>query len=219
MSWHEFAEIECNKPYFKNIITQVENERSKHEVYPLSGDVFRAFELVEPENVKVVILGQDPYPGFEVHNGQEIPYAMGLSFSVHPQLNLPKSLINIFQELKDDLGIDKANGDLSEWCRQGVFLLNTFLTVRKGQPLSHNYIAWDEFTHNVLSYLLEKNPNIIFVLWGKKAENSVNDLPIKYKIVSSHPSPLSAYRGFLGSRPFSRINRMLEDLGESRINW
>lgn len=219
MSWHEFAEIECNKPYFKNIITQVENERSKHEVYPLSGDVFRAFELVEPENVKVVILGQDPYPGFEVHNGQEIPYAMGLSFSVHPQLNLPKSLINIFQELKDDLGIDKANGDLSEWCRQGVFLLNTFLTVRKGQPLSHNYIAWDKFTHNVLSYLLEKNPNIIFVLWGKKAENSVNDLPIKYKIVSSHPSPLSAYRGFLGSRPFSRINRMLEGLGETPINW
>lgn len=219
MAWKDFTKTECSKAYFKEIISQVTVEREKYTIYPLRGEVFHLFELINPEDVKVVILGQDPYPGFEMINGQEIPYAMGMSFSVKDGLSLPKSLVNIFQELETDTGIKRSNGNLTDWVESGVFLLNTYLTVRKGEPLSHNYIRWDIFTHNVLTYLLEINPNIIFILWGKKARDSVADLNIKYKIESPHPSPLSASRGFFGSRPFSRTNEILESLGEDAIVW
>lgn len=219
MSWSEFSKVETQKDYFKEIVLQVQEERINHEIYPLKGEVFNLFKMIEPEDVKVVILGQDPYPGYEVHNGQEIPYAMGLSFSVKTGLSLPKSLNNIFTELESDLGVKREKGNLSDWVKQGVFLLNTYLTVRKSQPMSHQFINWDIFTKNVLRYLLSINPNIIFILWGRKAQNAVSDLNIKYKIESTHPSPLSAYRGFFGSKPFSKTNELLRKLGETEIKW
>lgn len=219
MSWDEFFKIESKKPYFIEILRQVDEERELYEIYPHKDEVFKAFELCEPEDVKVVILGQDPYPGFELIDGVEVPHAMGLSFSVKPELKLPKSLISIYKELEDDLGVKRVNGDLSDWAKQGVFLLNTYLTVRKSQALSHHFIDWDIFTNSALKYLLEINPNVIFILWGKHALSAVKNLDIIYNIESAHPSPLSAYRGFFGSKPFSRTNEILNSIDLEEIAW
>ena len=219
MSWEKFFNLENKQAYFQKILSQVREERKHFTVYPLKGDVFKAFELANPEKIKVVILGQDPYPGYEIFQNQEIPYAMGLSFSVKAGLSLPKSLVNIFRELENDLGIVRKDGDLSDWLEQGVFLLNSHLTVRKSVPLSHDFIRWDIFTRRTLEYLLTVNPDLIFILWGKKAELAVAGLNIKHKIISSHPSPLAAHRSFFGSKPFSRTNAILQELGEKTINW
>ena len=202
--WRCLLEDEFEKKYFLELTQNVDSAYLNSVVYPARKNLFRAFELCAPENVKVVILGQDPY--------HEEGQAMGLSFSVHKNQPLPKSLINIYKELDDDLGIRPAKiGDLTPWAKQGVLLLNTILTVRKGDALSHNMIGWETFTNEVIKTLNEQNQKIVFILWGSYAisKKALLNNPHHLIITSPHPSPLSAYRGFFGSKPFSKTNKFL----------
>ncbi len=172
-----------------------------------------AFRLTSLQDIKVVIIGQDPY-----HQPHQ---AMGLSFSVPSNVRLPKSLINIYKELYDDLGINNKSGDLTAWAKQGVFLLNTTLTVRENEPMSHVGQGWEIFTRNMIEVICQQPRKIVFVLWGKHAQQ-FEPLVSQYGhavIASVHPSPLSASRGFFGSRPFSRINQILEQNGQAPIDW
>ena len=183
-------------------------------VYPPSDEIFSAFEFTPLSKVKAVILGQDPY--------HEPGQANGLCFSVKPGVEIPPSLVNIYQELHDDLGCYiPDNGNLEKWARQGVMLLNTVLTVRAHQANSHKDIGWTEFTDAAIRILNEQDRPIVFMLWGRSAQNKEAMLtnPKHMIIKSAHPSPLSAYRGFFGSRPFSRANEFLERNGETPIDW
>lgn len=203
-SWNELIKVEMGKDYFKNIIDFLNVEYQNVTVYPPREDIMKAFLLTPLDKVKVVILGQDPY--------HEEGQAMGLSFSVNKGIPLPKSLINIYKELYDDLGIKPAKiGDLTSWARQGVLLLNTILTVRKGDALSHNMIGWETFTNEVIKTLNEQNQKIVFILWGSYAisKKALLNNPHHLILTSPHPSPLSAYRGFFGSKPFSKTNEFL----------
>lgn len=212
MTWSDLIREEEPKAYYQNLKRFVTARRLETTVFPPKALLFRAFDLCPFEKVKVVILGQDPYHG----DGQ----AMGLSFSVPNGIALPPSLINIFKELEDDCGIRKQTGDLSGWAKQGVFLLNTLLTVEKGRPMSHQGKGWEEFTDTMIRHLSQRDKPIIFVLWGKQALSKRNLIARHHIILQSvHPSPLSAYRGFFGSRPFSRINKILSDLNETEIDW
>lgn len=211
MTWNKFLEEESNKEYYIKLMDFVENERVDHDIYPPKELVLKAFEG-DYDAVKVVILGQDPYH----QKGQ----AMGLSFSVMPGFPLPKSLINIFKELESDLGIQRSNGDLTDWADQGVFLLNALLTVRDSEPASHKKQGWEMFTDSAISYLSKREKPIIFILWGRWAEGKMSLIADHHIcLVSAHPSPLGAYRGFWGSRPFSKANDILVELGETPINW
>ena len=208
--WKKLIREEENQTYFKKMLDKI--EQSELPVYPEPENWFTAFELTPFDAVKVVILGQDPYhqPG----------QAMGLSFSVNPGVKLPKSLINIYKELESDLGINKVTGDLSGWAKQGVFLLNTILTVEDSQPLSHRNFGWEIFTDKVLHLLSERKDPIVFVLWGKEAQKKEFMIKEHHRIIKApHPSPLSSYRGFFGSKPFSQINQQLETWGYSPIDW
>lgn len=192
----------------------VDSERAEHEVYPPAEQVFNAFRLTSYEDTRVVILGQDPYHG----PGQ----AHGLCFSVPSDLpKKPPSLGNILRELKDDEGVDLPSGDLQGWARQGVLLLNTTLTVRRGQAGSHQRRGWERFTDGVLRAVNDKNQRVVFVLWGSPARRKKKLItnPLHVVIESPHPSPLSAYRGFVGSKPFSRTNAYLRDVGLTPIDW
>ncbi|CAM4146015.1 uracil-DNA glycosylase [Erysipelothrix inopinata] len=212
MKWSELIESEREKNYFKDLERYVSEERNEYTVYPSDDKVYQAFDYVEYEDVKVVILGQDPYhqPG----------QAMGLSFSVQSDQPLPKSLINIYKELKDDVGVTKDNGDLSGWAKQGVFLLNTLLTVRESEPLSHQKKGWESFTDTVIKVLGKREAPMVFILWGKKAqEKKVYIEPQHLIIESAHPSPLGAYRGFWKSKPFSKTNEFLIEKGMKPIDW
>lgn len=203
-NWNELLKVEMGKPYFKNIMQFLNIEYQRTTVFPPREDIMKAFLLTPLENVKVVILGQDPY--------HEVGQAMGLSFSVHKDQPLPKSLINIYKELYDDLGIVPAdNGDLTSWANQGVLLLNTILTVQKGNALSHNMIGWELFTDEVIRTLNEQSRKIVFILWGSYAisKKTLLNNPQHLILTSPHPSPLSAYRGFFGSKPFSKTNNFL----------
>jgi len=212
MTWKEILEKEQKQSYYQDLLTFVAQERKEHIVYPPAGQVFTCFELTPYEKVKVVILGQDPY-----HQPNQ---AMGLAFSVQKNQPLPKSLINIFKELETDLGIKNTNGDLSHWAQQGVFMMNTLMTVRESQPMSHQGKGWETFTDKILKSLGEREKPIIFVLWGKKAQDKKHFIESHHYIIeSSHPSPLSAYRNFWGSKPFSRINEILEKEGLRPIDW
>ena len=212
MTWKEILEKEQKQSYYQDLLTFVAQERKEHIVYPPEGQVFTCFELTPYEKVKVVILGQDPY-----HQPNQ---AMGLAFSVQKNQPLPKSLINIFKELETDLGIKNTNGDLSHWAQQGVFMMNTLMTVRESQPMSHQGKGWETFTDKILKSLGEREKPIIFVLWGKKAQDKKLFIESHHYIIeSSHPSPLSAYRNFWGSKPFSRINEILEKEGLRPIDW
>lgn len=196
------------------LAASVEKERESATVYPLAEDVFRAFWLTPLERVRVVILGQDPYhrPG----------QAHGLSFSVLPPTKFPPSLRNIFRELETDLGCSAPEtGDLTSWAEQGVFLLNTILTVREGEPLSHEDFGWTWFTDAVIEVLAKSSQRIVFVLWGRSAWRKELMLAgTKHVVIKApHPSPLSAHRGFFGSRPFSTINQHLVDFGDPPIDW
>ncbi|MDY0277370.1 MAG: uracil-DNA glycosylase [Acholeplasma sp.] len=195
---------EMKKQYFKDIITKVREERRKYVVYPNEDDVFKAFDFTPLQEIKVVILGQDPYHGEN--------QAHGLAFSSLDS-KTPKSLFNIKKELQDDLHIEvsKNNNDLSNWAKQGVFLLNTILTVRKRSPLSHANIGWQEFTLNVFKMICKIDRPIVFILWGNEARKYKQYVTNEKHLVieSSHPSPLSASRGFFGSKPFSRTNDYL----------
>ena len=212
--WNPILRQEFNKPYWVELQNYIFDQRTSHMVFPAHPDVFRAFHLTSFATLKVVILGQDPYHG--------VGQANGLCFSVSPGVSFPPSLRNIFQELEDDLGVSKPqSGDLAAWAEQGILLLNTTLTVRQGAPASHQGKGWETFTDEVIRCISQKKEKIVFVLWGASArrKKSLIDVTKHTCIESVHPSPLSAYRGFFGSKPFSRINQLLRQQGTTEIDW
>lgn len=212
-SWDNVLIDEMNKNYFKYIKDFIKEERLSKTIYPPACDLFNAFKLTDFKDIKVVILGQDPY-----HGEKE---AMGLSFSVRRGVRTPPSLRNIFKELKDDLGIERTDTDLSDWAKQGVFLLNTVLTVEKDKANSHKDIGWEIFTDFVIKSINDKLDNVVFILWGKYARNKKRLItnPNHYIIESAHPSPLSAYNGFFGSKPFSKTNNYLKIKNKKEISF
>lgn len=212
MTWDDIIQEEEQKDYYIKLQEFIEEERKEKVIYPPEENVLKAFDLCEFENVKVLVLGQDPYH----QKGQ----AMGLGFSVNEDMPLPKSLQNIYKELENDCGIKNTVGDLSYWGSQGVFLINTILTVEHGSPLSHKDKGWEKFTDEMISRLNKKHNFLIFVLWGKEAQRKKSMISKRHYIIeSSHPSPLSAYRGFTGSKPFSEINKVLKENNLKEIDW
>lgn len=212
--WLEALRGEFKKPYYRQLFETVKKEYATHLVFPPSDDIFNAFHLTPLKDVKVVILGQDPY-----HN---VGQAHGLCFSVQKGVAIPPSLVNIYQELHDDLGCSIPNhGYLVKWARQGVLMLNTVLTVRAHQANSHRGIGWEEFTDAAIKVLDEQDRPIVFILWGTPAQRKKTMLhnPRHLVLEAPHPSPLSAYRGFFGSRPFSKTNAFLEENGVEPIDW
>ena len=212
-SWEEIFKNYPKIDELNKLIETINKKRLTTTIYPPKEQVFRVFDLAL-EDIKVVILGQDPY-----HNPDQ---ACGLSFSVNDGVALPKSLINIYKELHDDLGIKSAKtGNLESWFKQGVFLLNAVLTVEKNSPASHSKMGWENFTDYIIENISEKNENVVFVLWGSyaRSKNKLIDSS-KHKIIeSAHPSPLSAYRGFFGSKVFSQINDYLDDCSKKTIDF
>lgn len=211
--WDVVLEDEFKKDYFRKLGCFVKSEYKKHACFPKYEDVFNALRFTDYDEVKVVILGQDPYHG----EGE----AHGLSFSVHDDVRRPPSLNNILKELHDDLGVVRKGNELTDWAHQGVLLLNSVLTVVKDTPLSHKGKGWEIFTDNIIRYLNDREEPIVFVLWGSYARSKKELITNKrhFIIESAHPSPLSASRGFFGSRPFSRANDFLVKSGVSPIKW
>ena len=216
-SWKNVLNDEFEKPYFQHLISQVKSAYHNHPnaIFPKGSQIFRAFDLCPIGEVRVVILGQDPYP--------TRGHAHGLCFSVESNVRpLPKSLQNIFKEMKEDLGVEiPVHGDLSHWANQGVLLLNSVLTVQEGLANSHKDFGWQIFTDKVIQTVSEKCENVVFILWGASAiSKTVLIDQRRHKILSSvHPSPLSAHRGFFGSKPFSSTNAYLKLVGKREINW
>ena len=213
-TWSALLQREIGSQRHTELQLFIAHERLVSTVFPPAQDVYAALELTPFESTKVVVLGQDPYHGL----GQ----AHGLSFSVRGNTPIPPSLRNIFQELFTDVAIQREqNGDLTGWARQGVLLLNTSLTVREGEPGSHKNRGWEHITDTVMSALNEKPTRVVFVLWGAHARNKKTLITQAHHVVieSAHPSPLSAHRGFFGSKPFSQINSALEEAGLSPIEW
>ena len=213
-SWEKALKGEFSKEYYKKLFIKVREEYQTRTIYPPADDIFNAFHFTPLEEVKVVILGQDPY--------HEPGQAHGLCFSVKPNVQIPPSLINIYKELEDDLGCYiPNNGYMEKWARQGVLMLNTVLTVRAHQANSHKDIGWEQFTDAAIRVLAEQDRPMVFVLWGKPAQRKKEMIhnPKHLVLESAHPSPLSAYRGFFGSRPFSRINEYLKENGLTPIDW
>lgn len=213
-SWQPIVGDELTKPYFRTLREFVDQEREKHTVYPPEGEVFTALRLTPFNKVRVFLLGQDPYHG----PGQ----AHGLAFSVRPGVPTPPSLANMFRELRDDLGCTVPNnGYLVPWAEQGVLLLNAVLTVRAHQANSHKNKGWEKFTDAVLHAVGARDHPAVFVLWGAYAQKKVKLIDTaKHTIIqSAHPSPLSAHKGFFGSRPFSAVNRALAAAGKPEIDW
>ena len=212
--WAAALKPEFSKPYYRTLYEKVREEYRTHTVYPPSGDILNAFAFTPLEKVKVVILGQDPY--------HEPGQANGLCFSVHKGIEIPPSLVNIYQELHDDLGLRiPDNGDLTPWAKQGVLLLNTVLTVRAHVANSHRDIGWETFTDAAIKALEREDRPIVYILWGRpaQAKEALITNPKHLVIRSPHPSPLSAYRGFFGSRPFSRANAYLVSHGIEPVDW
>lgn len=213
--WQLFLKEEMAAPVFKEIIVFLENELCMGKViFPENNNLFAAFNLCTFDNLKVVILGQDPYH----KNGQ----ANGLAFSVPKGSKLPPSLRNIFKELKNDLDIENTtNGDLASWAKQGILLLNTALTVGEGKANSHKRIGWQKFTDAIIEKISKRKEGIIFVLWGNEAikKEDLLDKEKHFVLTSAHPSPLSAYNGFWDSKPFSKINAILKQQNKLEIIW
>ena len=211
--WKIILKDEFEQEYFKKLKLFLATEECNNVIYPSSKDRFRALNLTPFNNVKVVILGQDPY-----HNKKQ---ANGLSFSVQKNIKIPPSLNNIYKELKNDMGIKINNsGDLSAWAKQGVLLLNTILSVEEGKANSHKNKGWEIFTSEIIKQISLQKIGIIFVLWGKNAQEKEKLISSKHLILKApHPSPLSSYRGFFGSKPFSKINKYLLKNGKKKINW
>lgn len=211
-TWNEILTEHKEQLGLDNILSQLNNARLTTEIYPKQENLFKAFELTPYDKVKVVILGQDPYPTPNVANG--------LAFSVNKNTPLPQSLKNIFKELQEDLGIVRTNGDLSDWAEQGVFLLNTSLSVVAHKPNSMTEL-WNDFTNHIVYLLGSREEPIIFLLWGNNAKKAKRFITNKnhYILESAHPSPLSAYRGFFGSKPFSKINEILLQNNQRAIVW
>lgn len=212
--WLEPLSPEFKKPYYAKLYKTVQQEYNTRLIFPPANDIFNAFEFTPLSEVKVVILGQDPYHG----DGQ----AHGLCFSVKPDVAIPPSLVNIYQELHDDLGCYiPNNGYLEKWAKQGVMLLNTVLTVRAHQANSHRGIGWEEFTDAAIRILDEQDRPIVFFLWGRPAQMKKSMLhnPKHLILEAPHPSPLSAYRGFFGCKHFSQANTFLQEHGIAPIDW
>jgi uracil-DNA glycosylase len=213
-SWLKALTPETRKPYWDNLQKFVAEERAAHTVYPPAEDVYNAFRYTPLDEVKVFLLGQDPYPGA----GQ----AHGLCFSVRPGVRLPGSLRNIYKELNDDLGIKPVkHGYLISWAKQGMLMLNACLTVRAEKPNSHAGKGWEKFTDAALTAVNAQKRPIVFLLWGAYAQKKIPLIDVDRHVIikSAHPSPLSAANGFFGSKPFSKVNAALEAAGEKPINW
>jgi uracil-DNA glycosylase len=214
-TWKKLLKTEFEKPYFQNIALHIKTEKEQGKIiYPPGSYIFNAFNTTPVNNVKVVILGQDPYHGPR--------QAHGLSFSVQTGVPQPPSLMNIFKEMNTDLGLAiPQHGNLENWARQGVLLLNASLTVRANEPMSHAKIGWAAFTDTVIKKISEEKEHIVFLLWGKFAQEKIVliDQSKHCIIKSAHPSPLSAHNGFLGSRPFSKTNEYLMKHGMDPIEW
>lgn len=213
-SWKEVLQDEFTKDYFIELKKFLIEEKQNYTIYPKGSDMFNAFSYTPFDEVKVVIIGQDPYHGAN--------QAHGLAFSVLDGVSFPPSLRNIFQELNSDIGCPTPkSGNLSSWAKQGVFLINTVLSVREGQAHSHAKQGWEIFTDSVIKKISEKRENIVFILWGSPAiaKSKLIDTSKHHIITSPHPSPLSSYRGFFGSKPFSRTNEFLGSCGIEKIEW
>ncbi len=216
-SWKKALADEFSKPYFEELTAFVRKEYVEGKVYPAPKNIFKAFELTPFDDVKVVILGQDPYHGAK--------QAIGLSFAVESDVALPPSLRNIYKELESDLGepVENTHGDLSRWAKQGVLLLNATLTVRAASAGSHQGHGWEQFTDAAIKALSDKREHLVFILWGNyaraKAGSGLIDRAKHLVIESAHPSPFSAANGFFGSKPFSKTNEYLEKHDEKPIEW
>lgn len=214
-SWGQILKAEFEKPYFKSLVDYLKKEKASGKIiYPKGSAIFKAFELTPFRQVKAVLLGQDPYHGPE--------QAHGLCFSVQKGVRLPPSLANMYKELETDLGITPANhGNLEQWAKQGVLMLNTSLTVLQGQPMSHSKIGWEQFTNAVIQMVSEYRSNIVFILWGRFAQQkeALINADKHFIIKSAHPSPLSAWNGFLGSKPYSTCNQYLSKHQIGAIDW
>lgn len=213
-SWRKALAMEFDKPYFESLVDFVKDEYRQKEIYPSGARIFAAFDAVGLDSVKVVILGQDPYPG--------VGQANGLAFSVNKGVPVPRSLVNIFKEIEVEYGTVYAqDGDLSRWAKQGVLLLNSTLTVERGVPTSHQGKGWEEFTDAVIRTLNEKRDGLVYMLWGNYAikKGQLIDRNRHLVLTSVHPSPLSASRGFFGNNHFRLANEYLIKAGQKPIDW
>lgn len=212
-NWDIILKDEYEKEYFKNLLNYINEEYNNKTVYPLKENIFKALEYTDYNDIKVVILGQDPYHG----EGE----AQGLSFSIPNDIRITPSLRNIFKELKNDLNIERTNTDLSDWAKQGILLLNAILTVCKDTPLSHKDKGWEIFTDEIIKKINEREEPVVFILWGNYARSKKKLITNKnhYIIESAHPSPLSASRGFFDSKPFSKTNNILNSINKESIRW
>lgn len=214
-SWKNILQPELEKPYFENLTEFVKNEYTKHTCYPKGSDIFAAFDFCALDDLKVVILGQDPYHG--------VGQANGLCFSVHDGITHPPSLINIFKEIEKDIHIPyPKSGDLSRWAKQGVLLLNATLTVRAGEAGSHQKQGWEQFTDAVIQKISEEKKDVVFLLWGGFAKKKAKliDKNKHHILTSGHPSPLSANRGYwFENKHFSKTNDFLQSIGSATIQW
>lgn len=212
--WRDRLQSEFKQPYFKQLVAFVKSEYESHEVYPRGADIFRAFDACPFDKTRVVILGQDPYHGA----GQ----AHGLCFSVNDGVRIPPSLVNIFKELKSDIGLEIPNsGNLQQWSERGVLLLNATLTVRASSPGSHQGKGWEEFTDSAIARLSDERESLVFLLWGAYAQRKgeVVDRTKHLVLKAAHPSPFAAHKGFFGSRHFSKANKYLKEKGLQPVDW
>lgn len=214
-TWEEVIELEKQKDYYTSLKEQIEKKYETTTVFPPHDKIFNAFSKTPIDNLKVVILGQDPYHGF----GQ----AQGFSFSTPKDIKNPPSMQNILKEIKEDLQRDSSclDGDLTPWAKDGVLLLNTILTVEEGKPKSHHKLGWEIFTDNIIKYISKQCENIVFILWGAPSikKSKLIDSSKHYILEAPHPSPLSSYRGFFGCKHFSKTNEFLQSVGKKPINW
>lgn len=214
-TWETIIENEKQQEYYKKLKEEIDLRYQNNIVFPAKEKIFNAFSKTPLENLKVVILGQDPYHGL----GQ----AQGLSFSTPKEIKNPPSMVNILKEIKDDLGKESLclDGDLTPWAKDGVLLLNTILTVEEAKPKSHHKLGWEVFTDNIIKYISNNCKDIVFILWGAPAisKKRLIDEKKHHILTAPHPSPLSSYRGFFGCKHFSKTNDILKNIGEKEINW
>ena len=215
MTWEDIIDLEKQKDYYKKLKEEIDKRYETNTVFPEKQNIFKAFSLTKLDNLKVVILGQDPYHGF----GQ----AQGLAFSTPANIKNPPSMQNILKEINSDLGKKSVceDGDLTPWAKQGVLLLNTILTVEEAKPKSHHNLGWEVFTDNIIKYISDNCEDTIFILWGSPAisKTKLIDRKKHHILTAPHPSPLSSYRGFFGCKHFSQTNDILKSLNKEAIIW